>query len=427
MKPLIYIAIPLGLRLLGPVSLSVFAAEPVVKDSGQPASRGTDALHGVLADYDAELRLPNGRVDLDGMVTRLKQLGVNTYFWLIWHAATDWEDLKRFLPEAAKAGINVWVYLVPPSESPPHTERYSEPFRLDYRRWAKEIAQLSLKHSNLTAWVIDDFYGNRQFFTPQYVGEMQREAKRINPRLAFLPLMYFRQITLHFIDAYRRVIDGVVVAYPQDEEEIEGAWALLNDVYTKVPGRLSYPRYTPSQAGEFVKVTQTARVLPADRYTIRFRERDDFTGQTAGYHFKQLLVDGKVVWEQDVAGGEAGWRSVVVDVTELVAGKRQVEVAFRLFERKGVSNFGVRWLLRDLQVEGLQLAADLNQPQAWEVDKQGQFEAGFGDALQVKGGSRRFHLPFIVMTAGSASQFRKRHGEPATPERIAQWVQMCLK
>lgn len=87
----------------------------------------------VLADYDAELRRPDGRVDVDAMAARLKELGVTSYYWLIWHAATDWDDLKLFLPKAAQAGIAVTVYLVPPSESPPqYGSQYSEPFRLDY-------------------------------------------------------------------------------------------------------------------------------------------------------------------------------------------------------------------------------------------------------------------------------------------------------
>ena len=138
--------------------------------------------------------MPDGRVDIDAMVTRLKELGVTTYYWLIWHAPTDWDDLKLFLPKAAEAGIEVWVYLVPPSESPPkYGSQYSEPFRLDYHRWAEEIARLSLQHPNLTAWVIDDFYANHAFFTPAYLREMQTRSKGINPRLAFLPLMYFQR------------------------------------------------------------------------------------------------------------------------------------------------------------------------------------------------------------------------------------------
>ena len=33
----------------------------------------------------------------------------------------------------------------PPSESPPsYGRQYSEPFRLDYARWAEEIARLSI-------------------------------------------------------------------------------------------------------------------------------------------------------------------------------------------------------------------------------------------------------------------------------------------
>ena len=114
----------------------------------------TDAgIFCIIADYDAELRGPDGRVDIPLLIRQLKALGVNCYFWLIWHADTDWEDLQLFLPEAEKAGIDVWVYLVPPSEPPP-----SKPFGLDFVRWGQEIAKLSLKHPNLKAWVIDDFY-----------------------------------------------------------------------------------------------------------------------------------------------------------------------------------------------------------------------------------------------------------------------------
>jgi hypothetical protein len=229
----------------------------------------------VLGDYDSELRLSNGRVDIGTLVARLKDLGVTSYYWLLWHASTDWEDLKLFLPKAAEARIAVTAYLVPPSESPPHAEWYSEPFRLDYKRWAEEIARLSLEHPNLTSWVIDDFYANHGLFTPAYVSEMQARAKKVNPDLIFMPLMYYNEITAQFAEDYRRVIDGVVVAYPHDLEDISRARAVLN-------GRDS-------------------------------------------------------------------------------------------------------------------------------------------------SGSARFHIPFIVMTAGVEYEFRLRHGEPATPERIAEWLRMCLQ
>jgi len=402
-------------------SAPIQGEEPVQTTSG----RGSPVLNR-LADYNSELRRPDGRVDVDAMVKRLKELGVTTYYWLIWHAPTDWDDLQAFLPKAAEAGLEVWVYLVPPSESPPqYGTLYGEPFRLNYGRWAEEIARLSLRHPNLTAWVIDDFYANHRLFTPAYVRDMQARAHRTNARLAFLPLMYFDEINRRFVDDYREVIDGVVVAYPQDREEIERAWAVLNDQAAAMPGEFSFPSDTPSEAGDFVAAGQLAKVLPADRYLLRFRERDTFTGPTAGYHFKQLLIDGAVVWEEDAAGGAAAWRDVAVDVTSAVRGKAGVNIAFRLFDKKGVSNFPVRWRLSGLKAEGLELAADFSSPGPWQVDRRGAFEAGFGPAT--KKGEGRFHVPFIVMTAGVEYEFRLRHGDPATPDRIAQWLRMCLE
>ena len=51
------------------------------------------------------------------------------------------------------------------------------------------------------------------------------EGQKINPQLAFLPLMYFRRVAKPLCDGLPRVIDGVIVAYLQDREEIDWAWA----------------------------------------------------------------------------------------------------------------------------------------------------------------------------------------------------------
>jgi hypothetical protein len=394
------------------------------KPSTHPPRQGLFRHH--LADYNSELRLPNGRVDTDATVKRLKELGVTTYYWLVWHAVTDWDDLRLFLPKASQAGIEVWVYLVPPSESPPNSGcPYSEPFRLDYRRWAEEIARLSLQHSNLTAWVIDDFYANHEFFNPNYLRELRAKSNGINPKLAFLPLMYFPEIQPKFVEDYRGVIDGVVVAYLQDREEIDRTWAILNDAARPATSEISYPWNVPSRAGNYGMAEQSAKVLTAKRYEVRFLERDDFTGETAGYHYKQLLLDGTVVWEEDVAGGSPTWQKVAVDVTRHVHGKTQVTLAFRLFDKLGVSNFGVRWRVGELRTENLQLAADVSEPQEWKASRKGAFETGFGS--KGKTGQRRFHIPFISMTAGDESEFRLRHGNPVTPERIAQQLRISLQ
>jgi hypothetical protein len=198
----------------------------------------------------------------------------------------------------------------------------------------------------------------------------------------------------------------------------------LNDATALLPGELRYPFGQPSQAGDFVMVSQSATVLGVARAEIRFREQDDYTGTTAGYHFKQLLVDGEVAWEADVAGGTLAAQEVVVDVTRLVGEKRSVTIAFRLLDKKDVGNFGVTWSVRDLRVAGLQLANDVTRRNSWPVTRQGRFETNFGPAERKP--ERRFHLPLVVMMAGSAAEFRIQRGDPATPERIAESLRMPL-
>lgn len=381
------------------------------------------------ADYAIPLRRPNGRVDVEALATRLKELGVGTYYWLV-EPESDWEDLKLFLPKAAEVGVQVWVYLVPPTESgskPGKGPLYPAPFLLDYMRWALEIAKLSLQHTNLTGWVIDDFDGNLKFFTPDYVRRMQAQAKRLNPHLAFLPLTYFGTIK-PFVTDYRDVIDGVVVAYPQDRAEIEWAWAMLNNANVVPLREINFPGGTPSHAGDYLMVAQNARVLPAERYLIRFRDNANPGWNhppPSGYHVKQLLVQGEVVWEQDVAASPPGMGEAEVDVTPQVRGKTNVTVAFRLLEKKGVGNYAARWRISDLRCEGLELAAGLNQPGAWQVSRQGPFTTGFGVPTQP--GARRFHIPFVVMTAAQPIEFKQRHGLSGTPENIARWLRMCLE
>jgi hypothetical protein len=406
--------------------LVLLALSSVVAPVARAAVAAPLPLRDVIGDYDAELRRADGRVDIDQLVSRLKELRVNTYFWLVLHAPTDWDDLKLFLPKAAAAGINVWVYLVPPSESEPASSTSSEPFRMDYLRWAEEIARLSLAHLNLKAWVIDDFYQNTDLYTPAYIRDMQERAKRTNPHLAFLPLMYYGEITRRFVEDYASLIDGVVVAYPQSREEIDQARAVLEGEAALFANTLAYPGNTSSQPGESVMISQRAAVRPADRYVLHFEEGDDYTGATFGYHFKQLLVDGEVVWEEDVAGGAPGWREVSVDVTPQLKGKAKATVAFRLLEKKGVGNFPVRWQLRHVRAPGLRLVAALDRPRQWTVTRNGAFETGFGEQPKRVGPKPR-HLPFIVMTAGNQEEFRMRHGDPPSPERVAQWLRMSLQ
>jgi len=173
----------------------------------------TAVLKGVFGTYDAAPRKADGRVDSDRLRSELVDLKVNAYNYLIWHGKHDWEDLQAFLPAARVKGIKVWVSLVPPSESPPRTKNYSEPFQLDYARWAEEIAKLSARETNLVAWSIDDFAHNLKVYTPEALKTMLERARAINPRLAFVPCIYYKQLSPAVARDYAPLIDGVLFPY----------------------------------------------------------------------------------------------------------------------------------------------------------------------------------------------------------------------
>ena len=380
-----------------------------------------------LGDYDAELRVPGGQhVDCERMVQRLKDLGANTYMWLIWHNANDWEDLHEFLPLAKQAGITVWVYLVPHSETAFQDARwpYSEPFKLDYVRWAQEIAKLSLEYDNLIGYVIDDFWGNfnPERFSIEYVREMIEAGRAINPEIKFYPLMYYGQFGLRFVDELAPLIDGCVAAYPRDEGEIERALAYLNDDYLVEAGAsFVFPPDQPSQVGEHAFLSQEVTVTDVARASLTLRYEDNFQGPTVGYHTMQVLVDGEPVWEEDVAGPDKG--EVTVDLSQALAGKQRARLSVGVTDIKGVGNFRVVVTMSVIAAEGIELVTDLDDQQAWEEDTGGGFSI---ISRSRREGAGRFHLPLIIMPAGSRGEYAHRHGDEATAELIAGQVRTAL-
>ncbi|MEV5764857.1 hypothetical protein AB0L34_09820 [Micromonospora sp. NPDC052213] len=154
-------------------------------------------------------------IDTPALIAKLRELHVNTYLFGIWDSPTDWDDLcEEFLPAAAEVGIDVWPYLVPPSETN-ENGRASRPHLTDYLAWTRAVAEASVRYPNLTAWAIDDFEFevNAQLFTPDYMAKMQQLQREINPDLGFFTCVYYR-VALNdaFLDKYASHIDGVI--YP---------------------------------------------------------------------------------------------------------------------------------------------------------------------------------------------------------------------
>lgn len=377
-----------------------------------------------IGDYDAEPRRADGHVDSERLVRQLQLMHANTYFWLIWHAATDWEDLHEFLPLARAAGIKVWVYLVPHSEStPPYP--FSEPFKQDYVRWAEEIAKLSLEYDNLPGYVIDDFVANMRpgRFTAEYIKQMVDAGKAINPKLKFYPLLYFPEIDNRLMAVLGPLVDGAVAAYPLGRSQIARALTFLNDEYTVPPGLVvEFPRGTPSQPGDRGFIAQEAQVTDAAKARISFRYQDDYEGPTTGYHVMQVRLNDRVVWAEDAGGHDQG--EVTVDLSQALAGQQHGRLSFGVYDEKGVAEYGLVASFSDLRVEGLTLAQpDFSQHPAWQQDIQGAFTLAFaaGDT-----GQRRWKVPLIIMPAGSRGEYAHRYTDEPTPTNIASRVRMSL-
>jgi hypothetical protein len=180
------------------------------------------AGRGMIADYasiivEAQPRADGNRhADSAATIAAVRALHANTYFYLV-HGQSDWDDMRNeFLPAAAKAGLDLWLYFVPPSECPAPC---ALPFAADYIRIAAETAKLSLTYPNLKGMAIDDFADNLKLYTPEYVGRMRAAGREVNPSFQFYPLLYWRSMLPAFLDQYAPAIDGVIMAY-RDEPTI---------------------------------------------------------------------------------------------------------------------------------------------------------------------------------------------------------------
>lgn len=274
------------MRLFTKIVIVLFAfsclAARVRADADSSANTGDriSALRGCLGTYASPPRKADGHVDFDALLIQLKDLHANTYSWLVWKNASDWDDLHTFLPMAAKENIKVWVTLVPPSESPPKTHAYSEPFRMDYTKWATEIAKLAVDQPNLVAWSIDDFNANLKVFTPEKVNEMVAAARGIDPKLAFIPCVYYKGATAKFAADYGKYLDGILFPYRD-----ESAKPNLTD-----------PSAVAAEIKHIHQILGPGKVVVLDVYSLAHSKLGDSTPD----YVRQVLVGAKPVAEGEM-------------------------------------------------------------------------------------------------------------------------------
>jgi hypothetical protein len=201
------------LRPLAIVLFSFLCCQVSLADENRDTAVRRAAPQHSYGTYAGEIRTPDGHMDTARLLSELGELHANTYNWLISRANTDWDDLHTFLPLAQTKGIRVWVTLLPPSESAPKTKHNSEPFRLDYERWAAELAELSSHERALVAWSLDDFAYNLKTFSPDYMQKVIAVQRAKNPDFAFVPCIYYKQATSALAERYKKFFDGILFPY----------------------------------------------------------------------------------------------------------------------------------------------------------------------------------------------------------------------
>jgi len=346
-------------------------------------------------------------VDVAATIARLTAAHVNTYAYMMYGygvnnaaSGTDrdvvapkvtqalWNELPAFADAAAAAGIKVWVYLVPPSESygggksvpvGSRTSTYA-PFHWDYQRWASEIGAVAQAHPNITAIAIDDFGGNTaewpsQYtfaFTPSYVAGMRTAARASASWMEIVPVLYYTQYSnmTSISTAYRSVVDGFIYPYNGSAAASGGntSDASNAEYFTRITSsmvkchagngclQLGVPGSTSTSAGWYGSVEQVVPVTASTSHHLTFRTNDTWIQGRAGvgYHFLQVLVDGVVVWEQDVANFH-GWDTYTVDLSARLQGKTSTRLTLRLYEKAGVGNFPVAAWFDSLESSTLQI------------------------------------------------------------------------
>lgn len=197
-------------------------------------------------------------LDTPAMIAKLKSLHANTYVYGVWDTPVDWDDLcNEFAPAAAAAGIDIWIYLVPPTETS-ETGRASRPYMTDYLAWAKACAELSARQPAVTAWGIDDFEFNQDLFTPEYVAQMRQIGRDINPDLGFYLCTYFHAATNdEFMDKYAPYLDAVLYPF------LDGHNMNTQVASTVQPDLDEILKHTRPRGLELVLLVYTGRFLDA--------------------------------------------------------------------------------------------------------------------------------------------------------------------
>lgn len=330
----------------------------------------------IYADYAGVVRETTARadghlhVDTPYLIQKLISGNIKTYAYLVWNAnsyKTDWDDFRlEFLPAAQAAGIDVWLYLTPPTENIPPAA-YT-PFADDYFSWMTATAELSLRYPTLKGIAVDDYHSNLGLFTVDYVRRITEAALNINSNFLFMPVnydlshgwaSYTQSISPAFMNNYGPYLGAVIFPYlnwggrtTNDYNSFSNAASQIAIESDIVAGRLAqFAMRTTSApgAGSYgaasLVVSNGGAVFPNAPYPFQFRVSNWPSNPAPNALVFEVRVDGSLVWSKD----QASFYGVIdtnVNLQTWLVGKTSATIQVREYANNAVStSVGCSWNL----------------------------------------------------------------------------------
>lgn len=315
----------------------------------------------ILGDYGAPIYQPSTdrvpTIDAAATVAALKRAHVNTFAYLICPdpsrnpavSLKQWQDLPGFAAVAATAGIQIFAYIVPPSEAP---QAAYQPFQWDYVAWADSIGRMAANNGSIRGIIIDDFASNLRErssysfgFDRSIVAAMGLQARVHAPWFEVLPVLYYPDLVgpRAVLANYRDLVSGVVFPYAGAAEggqtaqnTRDSSQALAQGL--RVGGLVNCPSggqctqvVFPGRMGRqtvdgHVGWSTLVKADDARQHVLSLSTNDDTIGVYRPYRV-DVLVNGTLA---GTIVPRAGWSQASIDVTSAVRAKSESRIEFRL-------------------------------------------------------------------------------------------------
>ncbi|NQX64229.1 choice-of-anchor Q domain-containing protein [Paenibacillus qinlingensis] len=163
--------------------------------------------------------------------------------------------------------------------------------------------------------------------------------------------------------------------------------------------RLSYPGDKQSTLNASSTLTQT--VTTATTKTLSFWNKDDRPSSSPkGWWFKQVLVNGVVVWEKDIAdNSESANTWYQVSSVSITATNPSSTIQFRLISKQGISSYSVNVNWDDVAISGVTLTnPNFETSTGWNYAKVNDSFSGSYDTASPHGGTASYKISYPTLT-----------------------------